>query len=149
MVTLKYLADHPHFISDLQAPHLDEVEGSRIPNPESRLHRYRLPLAFLALEGERLVGWAGLTVQLTGEPGRRPELDALYVVPDRRGCGLGAALARRAIRKAAGLGHPQIVVRPSAGQEAFVERLGFRLDPERRQWIARTHARRPSVLCSV
>lgn len=149
MVTLHYLADHPHLLTVLADWPLGD-SGTLRRDLELRLHRYRLPLAFVALVGDRPTGCVSLLLDRgTSPPKRRPRLEGLYVVSEHRGRGIGTALARRSVRKAAALGHPELSVSAPPGYAAFFERLGWRPEPETGSMVVRTHARRSSVLCSV
>ncbi len=149
MVTLHYLADHPHLLPVLAGWPLDDSGTSR-RDLELRLHRYRLPLAFVSLEGSEPTGCVSLLLDRATHPrNRRPRLAGLYVVPEHRGRGIGTALARRSVRKAAALGHPALSVSVPPEYAAFFERLGWRPEPETGAMVVRTHARRASALSSV
>ena len=70
----------------------------------------------------RLCGIGGIT--------RDPWAEALrmrrfYVAPQRRGAGVGAALARAALEVARSSGAGQVRLRAPAGAFAFWERMGF------------------------
>jgi GNAT superfamily N-acetyltransferase len=79
----------------------------------------------LANRGSEPVGVVGLKPLTAGIA----EIKRLYVVPEARGCGLGRALAERAISEARGKGYERVRLdthRPSmAGAMALYRDLGF------------------------
>jgi ribosomal protein S18 acetylase RimI-like enzyme len=95
----------------------------------------RLPLHRLGQKGERtyLVAWE------SGDPighahiawkgrGDIPEIQDAFVLPDRRGEGIGSALTAAAEREAAARGHRQIgltVSLANVGARRLYERLGY------------------------
>ena len=87
------------------------------------------PARTIAVEDGRVVGWMSI-VQLHGWSSHVGEV-RLIVDPDRRGRGIGRALARRAVVEALDLGLEKMVVEVIAAQEptiAMFRSLGF--DPE-------------------
>jgi L-amino acid N-acyltransferase YncA len=87
------------------------------------------PARAIAVEDGEIVGWVSL-VPLHGWSSHVAEV-RLIVDPDRRGRGIGRALARRAVMEALDLGLEKMVVEVIAVQEATIamfRSLGF--DPE-------------------
>jgi len=103
---------------------LDLAYGeSRFSKSSQRLRECRAPaLAFVATDGGRLVGTIRLWPVSAG-PGRPALLlGPLAVHPDFRRRGIGAALTRRAIRTACGLGHSAVLL---VGDASYYGRFGF------------------------
>lgn len=90
----------------------------------------------LAVEGEAAVGFAALSYLWTLERGGRAAwLDEVYVRPERRGAGIGAALVAAALATAAASGARALDLEVEDGHEraaALYQRLGFRALPRRR-----------------
>ena len=85
---------------------------------------------WLALDGDTPMGYA--VGRLAGphdvRPVKRAELESIFVVPGRRGDGVGAALVAEFARWAAGRGAEELTVTAYAGNEravAFYARHGF------------------------
>jgi predicted N-acetyltransferase YhbS len=105
---------------------LDAAFGAaRFAKTSERLREDRLPankLAFVALEGRRLVGTVRLW-NIAARPGRPALLlGPIAVAQDSRGRGVGAALMRRAIADAKAMGHRAILL---VGDAAYYSRFGF------------------------
>jgi ribosomal protein S18 acetylase RimI-like enzyme len=100
------------------APEELVVADARLP-----LHRLDVGgLYLLAWEGEEPLGHAH--VEWT-EP---PEIQDVWVLPERRGEGIGTALTRAAEREAASRGHDRIEITVSVrnpGARRLYERLGY------------------------
>lgn len=108
-----YLTDHPDAVPLLAAWHHAEWSGLirdwplELAEAELASHRGRctIPTTILAFEGERLVGSASLLAEdMPDFPALTPWLASVFVVPDRRGAGLGSALVHRALADARALG---------------------------------------------
>jgi len=97
----------------------------RFDKTSERLREGRLPaegLAFVAVDGGRIVGTVRLW-QVSSGPGRTALLlGPLAVLPDRRNRGVGAALMRRALRDARRLGHRAVML---VGDASYYSRFGF------------------------
>jgi len=133
MVTIDYLADHPAALARaavwLHRQWLGEWGYSRrqaAHELRGRLSRVRLPLALVALDGERPVGIASL-VEL-----ERPDtavrvccLSGVYVPPAWRRRGIGRLLCRRAAAEAARLQFASIGLF-TQGLEMFYAEMGWR-----------------------
>jgi GNAT superfamily N-acetyltransferase len=116
-VRIEYLADRPEFIPTLAhwhyqewasvRPH-DSVEN-RIAMLKERSGRGRIPLTVVALGEGELIGSASLIehdvenrLELT------PWLAGVFVAPERRRQGVGAALVRRVMDEAVSLRIPRV-----------------------------------------
>ena len=92
-----------------------------------RAHTRRdgVPITFLALDDGVPVGTASLIADdLEMRPELTPWLASLYVVPARRGSGLGTLLLKHAVEAARGFGIGTLYLY-TPGQEAFYRRLGW------------------------
>ena len=93
-----------------------------------------LPLSRLDAVQTYLVAWDGSEpighahVALKGGFAGLPEIQDMYVLPERRGHGIGAALVEAAERLAAERGHARMSLSVSEAGEArrLYERLGYR-----------------------
>ena len=105
---------------------LDEAFGKRRWRKSSqRLRDGRLPaegLAFIATDGDRLIGTARLWTLAIGTGEQALLLGPVAVAADCRNRGIGAALVRRAIAAARRLGHRAIVL---VGDAPYYNRFGF------------------------
>lgn len=88
-------------------------------------------VAVAEVDGAAVVGFAVTTTSFGLENGRIAELEDLFVVPDRRGGGVGAALIEDSVAWATGAGcaHLELVVAPN-GQDVdhlfeYYRRRGF------------------------
>ena len=83
-----------------------------------------MPLTFVAVDGEKLVGTVGLWLcDLISRQDLYPWLAALYIDENQRGRGLGAKLQEHVIDYARRLGYPQLYLY-SACKE-YYERFGW------------------------
>lgn len=109
---ISYLAEHPHLIPTLaewhhaEWAHLnpgDTVEA-RISRMQSLLAKEQVPTAFVALEGETLLGSASLIDNdMDTRKDLRPWLASVYVAPEFRDRGVGSALVQRVVDEARAL----------------------------------------------
>lgn len=88
-------------------------------------------MAWLALDGDEAIGMGFLHVmEKVPNPVPEPEqlgyVASLYVRPDRRGAGVGAALLDAALDECRTRGLDTIVLWPSARSRSLYERRGFR-----------------------
>lgn len=113
---LTYLADYPHFIPTIarwlhqewHSFYPSETEAQIAAELETHLNRDRLPLTIVALEQgfsqHSLIGTVtlmrGKTEAPPGYVDWSPWLASLYVIPEKRGQGLGRLLVQRAIEEA-------------------------------------------------
>jgi predicted N-acetyltransferase YhbS len=120
------IAIRPELAADLAAREalLDVAYGeARFAKPSERLRERRTPaLAFVAMDGTKLVGTIRLWHVSAGL--RRPALllGPLAVHPDRRRRGIGASLTRHALAAARKLGHSAVLL---VGDAAYYGRFGF------------------------
>jgi len=131
---IQYLADHLEFAPVLANWHYAEwasllpewSHAEALADLQSHTQRRRIPTTLVALAEGRLLGSVSLlTKDLDGWEHLTPWLASFYVIPDRRGEGIGTRLIRRAIEEACELGVPTLHLF-TAGQEAFYLRLGWR-----------------------
>jgi GNAT superfamily N-acetyltransferase len=94
------------------------------------LRNERLGLFLVARDGDEVIGLAALSFAWTLEHGGKSVwLDELYVVPERRGQGIGRALLARVIGEARALGCKAIDLEVEEAHhraERLYERQGFR-----------------------
>ncbi len=90
--------------------------------------------AWIAYAGERAAGSAVLTMAPSlPRPGRAASLDgrvrSVYVIPELRRCGIGAALTRAAIEGAEAAGIDRLTLGASVAGAPLYASLGFRPKP--------------------
>src|SRR5262249_51069057 len=133
VMPIDYLADHPELAALLASWHVGEwadlLPGWTLAEAEAELRahggRRCIPTTFVALGEGRPVGSASLLVSdLEGWERLSPWLASVYVVPERRGRGVGGRLVRRVVEEAQTLGQPNLYLW-TAGQRAYYERLGW------------------------
>lgn len=128
------LADHPDLVETIARWHWEEWHqqdpvGSLpqwIERMQHRTNRDRIPIAFVAFDGEEPVG-STLLVERDMETHREltPWLAGVYVVPTHRGQGVGAVLVRHTVRQAAALGMDRLYLHTETAR-GFYEKLGWR-----------------------
>lgn len=106
---ISLLADHPEFIATL-APWVfehwrpiltQETLKARVAKFQAHLNRDSLPIAWVAHSGSQVLGTAALRVHdLPGREDLTPWLGGVYVAPQFRGRGIGAALCTAVEQKA-------------------------------------------------
>jgi predicted N-acetyltransferase YhbS len=132
---IDYLADHPEFLRTLAVwqhaewGHLragDSVEA-RMARLRNFSERDRIPLSVVAHEEDELLGSASLIphdmdtrMELT------PWLAGVFVAPEHRRRGIGAALVRRIMAEAARLSVPMLYLY-TVHSEKFYASLGWSL----------------------
>jgi predicted N-acetyltransferase YhbS len=131
-----YLCDHMRLAPELARLHYAEW-GPLLPDwseaealAELRTHRSRqaIPTTMVMLgDDQRLIGSVSL---LQNDDDRirdySPWLASLIVLPQYRGRGFGIALVERCVQEARALGIPRLHLY-TAGQQAFYQRLGWRV----------------------
>lgn len=132
---IELLAEHPHLIPTLAEWHHAEWgylhPGStledRVEWLRPEVQRGAIPFAVVAVDGEgRPLGSASIVRHdMDAHLDWTPWLASVYVHPDHRRRGIGAALVRRATAEAAKLGVPDLYLF-TPGQARFYERLGWR-----------------------
>jgi GNAT superfamily N-acetyltransferase len=121
---LTYLADYPAFIPTIaQWLHQEwhtfypaETETQIAAELETHLNRGRIPLTIVALEPNtsqpKPIGTISLMYGKTEAPPEYAELfpwlASLYVIPEKRGTGLGRLLVQRILQEANRLKQPQV-----------------------------------------
>jgi GNAT superfamily N-acetyltransferase len=136
---IAYLADHPDFVQPLAAWLLEHWRPwtpehtleSRSAKLRAHLNRDTLPIALIALSGPELLGVACLRVHdLEGREDLTPWLGGVYVAPDSRRRGVGAALVRAVEEKARALGFEEIyLLSPWTGRTGTLRSAGPRSRP--------------------
>ncbi len=132
-VEIGYLADHRQHAATVSTWLHDQwgQETSTVSFAD-RLERVRLssvkgriPTAFVALVGQRLVGVAFITaIDMTIRPKLTPWLSSVYVESRRRGGGTGSQLVIRAMQEARALDQPALYLF-TPDKESFYARLGW------------------------
>ena len=131
---IESIADHLDLVETIARWHWDEW-GDSDPSGSleswtdglrQRTNRDRIPTTYVALDGDEVLGSATLVEHdMSTRPELSPWLAGVYVTPSRRGQGVGSALVRHAVRKAAELEVRRLYLytHPARG---FYERLGWR-----------------------
>lgn len=110
-----YLADHSEFILPLAKRRLEFYRQllpeytleTHITRLEAHLNRDSIPIAWIACEGDQVFGTAALRQHdLDGREDLTPWLGGVYVLPEFRQRGIGAALCQAVEQKAAELAVP-------------------------------------------
>jgi predicted N-acetyltransferase YhbS len=130
---IEYLADHLHLAPLLATWHYHQWRtllpewslDAALAELQSHTEKGGVPTTFVALDEGRPVGSVSLVADdLMGWEHLTPWLASLYVVPERRGQGLGKLLTKRVVDEARALSLPAVYLY-TAGQEAFYEALGW------------------------
>lgn len=128
-----YLADHREHIPRLaewlhaQWGHLHENDSveRRTARLESRATRGGVPVTFVAVDGETLLGSASLVVDdLETRPELTPWLASVFVAPEHRGRGVASALVKRVVEEAKTSGVDRLYLW-TTDQERLYARLGW------------------------
>lgn len=91
---------------------------------ETSLREGEMPLTFVAVDGDKLVGTVGLwRCDLISRQDLYPWLAALYIDENQRGKGLGAKLQQYVIEHARALGYPQLYLYSAC--KDYYERFGW------------------------
>jgi predicted N-acetyltransferase YhbS len=132
---IEHLTAHPEVIPRLAAWHHAEwgflhpggTEAEVADDLRRQLEPGRIPSTFVALVRDEVVGSASLVQHdLPERPGLGPWLASLYVAPEHRRQGVGAALAGRVVEEAARLGVPRLYLF-TFDREVYYARLGWRV----------------------
>lgn len=130
---LGYLADHQDFIPTLAQWHHREWSYLRPGDSvEARIERIRhccgrreIPAVVIAFANGELFGSAMLVAHdMDARMELSPWLAGVFVAPERRKQGIGAALVQRVIEDAEGLGVRRLYLY-TPGTERFYSRLGW------------------------
>lgn len=132
---ISYLAEHPHLIPALaewhhaEWAHLnpgDTVEA-RISRMQKLLAKEQVPTAFVALQGETLLGSASLIDNdMDTRKDLWPWLASVYVAPEFRDRGVGSALVQRVVDEARGLGVETLYLF-TPDRESLYARIGWKV----------------------
>ena len=129
---------------------LDRVWGAaRWQKTAQRLREDREPaegLAFVAVEGRRLLGTVRLWHVCAGPARPALLLGPLAVEEERRGEGIGAALMRRAVAAAKQLGHRAVLL---VGDAPYYVRFGFLTEKTGALWLPGPYERHRLLGCEL
>ena len=129
---------------------LDRVWGpSRFQKTAERLREDREPaegLAFVAVEGRRLLGTVRLWHVCAGPARPALLLGPLAVEETWRGHGIGAALMRRAVAAAKRLGHQAVLL---VGDAPYYGRFGFSAEKTGGLWLPGPYERPRLLGCEL
>jgi GNAT superfamily N-acetyltransferase len=132
-VTVEYLADHREFIPavarwhHMEWGHLrpSETVEDRIGRVESSCGHCEIPTTLVALAGDQLLGSASLVEHdIDTRPELSPWLSGVFVAPEHRRRGVGAALVERVVREALALGVARLYLY-TPGSGTLYLRLGW------------------------
>jgi predicted N-acetyltransferase YhbS len=130
---IRHLADCPAVIPQLARWLYDEwgrlLPGASVERGiarlQERIHRDRVPLTFVAFEGESAVGTVSLIdCDMDTRADLSPWLASLYVQPEQRRRGIGASLVEAVVSEARKLGIKTLFLFTDSS-EALYARLGW------------------------
>lgn len=130
-----YLADNTHFIPRLAQLLHDEWDflypnatvQTRYDRLVSYCNRGRIPLSFVAVEGDRLLGTYNIILSdMKEHPELSPWLASVYVLKEYRGRGIGTELVKHSMAQCKKLSIPRLYLWTDTQRE-FYERLGWKL----------------------
>jgi len=133
-IQIEYLVDHADAVPLLAQWHYAEwnhlLPGWTYDEAVTDLRRHTgrrtVPTTLVAIEDSLVIGSASLLVDdLVGWEHLSPWVASVYVVPERRGQGVGRLLVTRATEEARELGFSAVFLW-TARQRAFYERLGWK-----------------------
>ena len=133
MIEIVTLSERPEFIPVVAQWNWAEwrellpCDSCAVFADDLRAHTRRdaIPITFLALEDGEPIATASLIADdLPTRPELTPWLASLFVVPEKRGRGLGERMVRHAVAAARGFGIGTLYLY-TPGQEAFYRRLGW------------------------
>jgi predicted N-acetyltransferase YhbS len=131
---LEYLADHVAHLPQLATWHYAEFGYLNPANTAERyverltasLQRSDLPVTFVALRDDTLLGSASLVRQTITHQHLSPWLSSVYVDPAHRGSGIASALVGKAERAAAEMGSERIYLFTPSSEKLYAG-LGWEL----------------------
>ncbi|OOG44796.1 GNAT family N-acetyltransferase [Polaromonas sp. A23] len=131
---IDHLADHPQHLATLAAWHQAQFGYlNTAVTIEQRTERLRasaqkgaLPVTFVAVCEDQLLGSASLLAQTITHSHLSPWLSSVYVAADHRNRGIGSALVRHAVQEAAGMGMDKVYLF-TPNSEALYARLGWKV----------------------
>jgi GNAT superfamily N-acetyltransferase len=129
---LEYLADHVSHLPRLAEWHFAEFGYLNPANTVARyverltaaLQKSDLPMTFVALRGDRLLGSASLVRHTITHPHLGPWLSSVYVDPQHRGQGVASALVGRVERAASEIGSEKIYLFTPSSEKLYAS-LGW------------------------
>ena len=116
-MTVEYLADRREFIPTVARWHYTEWghlrPGETVEDRAVRVERdcghCEIPTTFVALAGDQCLGSASLVAcDMDIRPTLTPWLSGVFVAPEHRRRGIGAALVERVVQEARALGKPRL-----------------------------------------
>jgi len=116
-VTVEYLADRREFIPTVARWHHTEWghlrPGETVEDRAVRVERdcghREIPTTFVALAGHQCLGSASLVAcDMDIRPALTPWLSGVFVAPEHRRRGIGAALVERVVQETRALGRPRL-----------------------------------------
>ena len=97
----------------------------RVKRLESYLNLDRIPITLVALDDGELLGTASaIESDMASHPGWGPWLASVYVLPDRRGSGIGTALVHEIAARSASFGAKKLYLWTERS-EGLYARLGW------------------------
>lgn len=131
---LVLLADRPQAIPILAKWYFEEwghevnenTVGKEISKLEQFLHRDKLPLSVVAMEGDELVGAAQLKFrEMSIYPDKEHWLGAVYVASSHRGKGIAAAIIQKTLSLAKQHRIPELFLQTEHLDGGLYKRLGW------------------------
>ncbi|MEZ5553799.1 MAG: GNAT family N-acetyltransferase [Pseudomonadales bacterium] len=129
------ISDYPMHIATVAQWHWDEWGHA---DPQGSLAAWTnaleikteidiIPTTFVALgDDDEPIGSVSLVESdMSAHPELTPWVAGLFVIPARRGCGIGVALMEHAVAAAAQMGVPELYLHTSAATELYM-RLGWK-----------------------
>ena len=132
-LSIELLADHPEHVETLARRHCEEDGRADdeawlefwLRQLRAECGRDRIPIAFVALDRNEPVGHVSLVEQnMMSHPELSPWLAGTLVHPSRRGEGIGTALVKHAVSRAAELGVATLYLYTERARGLY-ERLGW------------------------
>ena len=133
LVRIENIADHPALVEIVarwqweEWGHLDPDDSlaARIESLRDQTDPYRIPTAYIALEGGEPLGTASLVAHdMDTHRELSPWLASVYVTPAARGRGVASALVRRVVQQGATLGIARLYLYTPDAQGLY-EKLGW------------------------
>lgn len=129
---IEYLADNPWHLPTLAAWHHAEfgylnpatTKEQRVERLVASAQKDKLPLTFVALSGDYLLGSASLLPKTITHPHLSPWLSSVYVASEYRGAGIASSLTRHVVEAAAVLEIDKLYLF-TPKSEALYARLGW------------------------
>lgn len=133
-IKIEPLAEHLHHLAELAAWHQAQFGylntsvtlEQRVDRLKASAQTGRLPMAYVALSENQLLGSASLLSQTITHAHLSPWLSSVYVALHHRGQGIASALIRNMVHEAARIGVKEVYLfTPSS--EALYARLGWKV----------------------